>query len=61
LAKDFVADFLMTAAAVISTLPVAWSFGLPTDAAGYYTVAAAIFGAFIRAGYRAALRWALTP
>lgn len=58
LVKDFVADFLMTAAAAVASVPLANVFGIPTTGAEGYIVGTAILGALIRAGYRAALRWA---
>jgi len=61
LIKDFIADFLMTAAAAVATVPVANAFGVPTTGAEAYIVVTAVLGALIRAGYRTVLRWATTP
>lgn len=59
--KDFIADFLMTAAAAVTTIPLASAFGVPTTDAEFQIVAVAVLGALIRAGYRTVLRWATTP
>lgn len=57
LIKDFVADFLLTAAAALGTSMI-MSLG---DAVAAPQVAGfAIAGAAIRAGYRIVLRWAQT-
>lgn len=61
LVKDFVADFLLTAAAAIATIPLANVFGIPTTSAELFVVGTAVIGAVFRAGYRAALRWATSP
>jgi len=53
--KDFVADFLMTAAAAVVAAGI---MTVPTDQPTLYIAGVAILGAAIRAGYRAALRWA---
>lgn len=58
--KDFVADFLLTAAAAAATVPIANAFGVPTTGAEVLVFGTAILGAFVRAGYRATLRWATT-
>ena len=57
LVKDFVADFLISAAATLATVQV-MSLG---DAIAAPTVAGlAIAGAAIKAAYRVILRWATT-
>lgn len=53
--KDFVADFLITAAASLVAVNI---MSVPTDSQGVFVAATAVLGAAIKAGYRAALRWA---
>lgn len=55
--KDFIADFLLTAATVLGldTLNV-----LPSDQAGWQVFVTGIALAAVKAGYRAVLRWATT-
>lgn len=57
LVKDFVADFLMTAAAAVAATGI---MGIPTDQTSTVIIGTAVLGAAIRAGYRAVLRWATT-
>lgn len=53
--KDFVADFLMTAAAALVAANIA---AVPATEQGWYVAGVAVLGAAIKAGYRAVLRWA---
>jgi hypothetical protein len=55
--KDFVADFLMSAAAAVVAAQVV---DVGTAIAAPQVVAFAVAGALIRALYRAVLRWATT-
>ena len=57
LAKDFVADALITAAAALATANIV---SVPTDERGWLVAATAIGTALLKATYRAALRWATT-
>ncbi len=57
LAKDLVADFLLTAAASLAAVNIA---GVDQAAAQPFVVATAVGGALIRVIYRAALKWATT-
>lgn len=60
--KDFVADFLITAAAMLGATSIVGAVnGIPTDVAGGVVIATGILGAAIKAGYRAVLRWATSP
>lgn len=56
--KDFVADFLLSAAAALTTVQI---MDLGGAIQAPETAAFAIAGAAIRAGYRIVLRWATTP
>jgi hypothetical protein len=56
--KDFIADFLITAAAALA---VAGISGIPQDQAAWTVASTAILGALVRVGYRQVLRWATTP
>jgi hypothetical protein len=58
LAKDFVADFLLTAAAALATAQI---IGLGEAIQAPEAAGLAVGGALIRAAYRAVLRWATTP
>lgn len=59
--KDFVADFLITAAAAVGAVQLVNAInGFPTDIPGVVLLGTAILGAAIKAGYRAILRWATT-
>ena len=53
--KDFVADFLMTAAGALAAVNI---FAVDQAAANPTIVATAIIGSLIRVGYRAILKWA---
>lgn len=53
--KDFVADFLMTAAGALVAVNVT---GVDQAVANPAVVTTAIIGALIRVGYRAILKWA---
>jgi hypothetical protein len=55
--KDFVADFLMSAAAAIMAVQIV---DVGSAVAAPQVVAFAILGALIRSVYRASLRWATT-
>lgn len=52
--KDFVADFLMTAAAAVTTAGI---LSVDQAVAAPLVVGSAVVGAFIRVGYRALLKW----
>ena len=54
LVKDFVADFLLTAAAALAAAQIA---AIPTDVQGAAVVSTAIGTAFVKAIYRALLKW----
>lgn len=56
LLKDFVADFLLTAGAALGIE----SFFFPQDEPAAVAVAFGVASALVKAGYRAALRWATT-
>ncbi len=57
LAKDFIADALITAAAALAMANIA---SVPTDEQGWLVATTAIGTAVLKAAYRAALRWATT-
>jgi hypothetical protein len=56
--KDFIVDFLLTAAAGVAAAQVV---DIPTNVEQAGIAVTAIATAFIKAGYRAALAWAQTP
>lgn len=56
--KDFVADVLLSGAAALVAVQVV---DVGSAVAAPQVAAFALLGAIIRAGYRAALRWATTP
>ena len=56
--KDFIADVLLSGAAALVAVQVVDVGGAIAQP---QVVAFALAGAIIRAGYRAALRWAMTP
>lgn len=56
--KDFIADVLLSGAAALAAAQII-EFGSAVESPT--VVAFALAGAVIRAGYRAALRWATSP
>lgn len=56
--KDFIVDFLLTAAAGVAAAQIV---AIPTDVETAGIAATAIATAAIKAGYRAILAWAQTP